>query len=78
MKKFLIFVLFAIVIGGAAAFSMYARVNEPYRGFDGTEQFVDIPGGAGSRAIGDRLAAAGIVRRGSARRRGEPWQRNRR
>lgn len=65
MKRFLIFVLFAAIMGGAAAFSMYARINEPYRGFEGTEQFVDIPTGAGSRAIGDRLAAAGVVR--------DPW-----
>jgi UPF0755 protein len=65
MKRFLIFVLFVAIMGGAAAFSMYARINEPYRGFEGSEQFVDIPAGAGSRAIGDRLAAAGIVR--------DPW-----
>jgi len=65
MKRFLIFVLFVVIMGGAATFSMYARLNEPYRGFEAAEQFVDIPAGAGSRAIGDRLAAAGVVR--------DPW-----
>ncbi|HEY7284627.1 MAG TPA: endolytic transglycosylase MltG [Vicinamibacterales bacterium] len=65
MKRFVIFVLFVAIMGGAAAFSMYARLNEPYRGFEAAEQFVDIPAGAGSRAIGDRLAAAGVVR--------DPW-----
>jgi UPF0755 protein len=65
MRRFLILVLFVAIMGGAAAFSMYARITEPYRGFEGTEQFVDIPAGAGSRTIGDRLAAAGVVR--------DPW-----
>ena len=65
MKRFLILLLFLVIIGGAATYSMYARIQEPYRGFEGSEQFVDIPSGAGSRAIGDRLAAAGVVR--------DPW-----
>jgi UPF0755 protein len=65
MKRFVIFVLFVAIIGGAAVFSMYARINEPFRGYEGVEQFVEIPAGAGSRAIGDRLASAGIVR--------DPW-----
>ena len=38
------------------------RVGEPYRGYEGPEQFVEMPAGAGSRAIGDRLVAAGVVR----------------
>ena len=38
------------------------RVGEPYRGYEGPEQFVEVPAGAGSRAIGDRLVAAGVVR----------------
>ncbi len=65
MKRFLVFLLFVVIMGGAAAYSLYARVNEPYRGFENTDQFVEIPAGAGSRAIGDRLAAAGVVR--------DPW-----
>jgi UPF0755 protein len=65
MKRALVFVLFTLIIGGAAGYSLYARVNEPFRGFEGAEQFVEIPAGAGSRAIGDRLAGAGIVR--------DPW-----
>jgi UPF0755 protein len=65
MKRLLVFLLFALVIGGAAVWSMYARVREPFRGYDGPEQFVELPAGAGSRAIGDRLVSAGIVR--------DPW-----
>lgn len=62
MKRWLVFLLFVLVIGGAAAWSMYARVVEPYRGYESAEQFVEIPAGAGSRTIGERLVAAGVVR----------------
>jgi UPF0755 protein len=65
MKSWLVFLLFVLIIGGAAAYSVYARINEPYRGYDAAEQFVDIPPGSGSRAIGDRLVSTGIVR--------DPW-----
>jgi len=62
MKKLLrVLFLLVLVAAGGAAF-MYWRINEPFRGFQGAEQFVDIPQGAGSLAIGDRLAAAGVIR----------------
>jgi UPF0755 protein len=64
MKRF-IFLLFFLIISGAAAYSVYARLNEPFRGYDAAEQFVEIRQGAGSRAIGEQLAGAGIVR--------DPW-----
>src|ERR1700704_2784748 len=62
MKK-LLGVLFLLVLltAGAAAF-MYWRINQPFRGFQGAEQFVEIPQGAGSLAIGDALADAGVIR----------------
>jgi UPF0755 protein len=64
--KTLIVLLAAIVVlvavGGAAAYVVLARVNAPYQGYSGEAQFVDIPSGAGPRAIGDRLVAAGVVR----------------
>jgi UPF0755 protein len=65
MKRLLVLFLFAVVIGGAAGVSIYARLHEPFRGFEGVEQFVDIPPGAGSRAIGQSLTSAGVVR--------DPW-----
>src|SRR6266550_8051485 len=62
MKKLLrLLFLLVLVAAGAAAF-MYWRINQPFRGFQGAEQFVDIPQGAGSMAIGDRLADAGVIR----------------
>jgi UPF0755 protein len=63
MKKVLIFVIALILLGGAAgAFVAYSRLNRPFRGYSDAETFVEIPSGAGSRAIGDRLIAAGVVR----------------
>lgn len=47
---------------GGGAWWVYARIQEPFRGFPGPEQFVDIPSGAGPTAIGRRLAGAGVVR----------------
>ena len=59
----LIFLLVALAaIAAAVAGFYYARVDERYQGFDGTEQFVEITPGTGSRAIGRALAAAGVVR----------------
>jgi UPF0755 protein len=50
-----------VALAGAAGW-FYLRVQQPYRGYSGSEQFVEIPAGAGSRTIGDRLVAAGVVR----------------
>jgi UPF0755 protein len=56
-----VFLVLAVAAGSAGAW-VYSRVHAPYRGYAGTEQFVDIVPGAGTRAIGERLAAAGVVR----------------
>jgi len=62
MKKLaLLFLLLLIAAAGAGAW-VYMRVGEPYRGYEGPELIVEVPSGAGSRAIGDRLVAAGVVR----------------
>src|SRR5712671_3549635 len=61
MKKL---VLLVVLIGAAAAGGsvwLYRRVHEPYRAYRTAEQFVDLPVGADSRAIGERLVAAGVV-----------------
>jgi UPF0755 protein len=54
--------LVLVLIAGAGAAVMYRRVTQPYRGYTSAEQFVDIPQGAGSRGIGERLVATGVVR----------------
>ena len=62
MKKLFALLLLVTLAAGAAVAIQYHRVWQPYRGFEGVEQFVDIPQGAGSRAIGERLIEAGVIR----------------
>jgi UPF0755 protein len=63
MRKLAIVLLLLIVIAaGGAAGAAYLRLQQPYRGYPGAEQLVEIPPGAGTRTIGDRLVAAGDVR----------------
>jgi UPF0755 protein len=62
MKTFAVFVLVIVVIACAAAAVLFFRLGESYRAYDGTEQFVEIPQGSGSRTIGERLVAGGIVK----------------
>jgi UPF0755 protein len=62
MKKLLGFLLLVLLSAGAAAGVIYWRINQPYRGYQEGEQFVDLPSGTGSVPIGDRLVAAGVVR----------------
>ena len=62
MKRVLALIVLLLVAAAASAAWVYARVRAPYQGFAGTEQFVEIPQGAGSRTIGDRLVASGVVR----------------
>jgi UPF0755 protein len=50
------------VAAGAAAYFGYTRISQPYKGFAGAEQFVEVPAGAGPIAIGQRLVEAGVVR----------------
>lgn len=61
MKKFLLFVFVLVVAGAAAAWWGRQMLDAPYRGFDAEEVFVEIPQGTGVAAIGDRLAASGVV-----------------
>jgi UPF0755 protein len=62
MKKLALFLLLLVVAAGAVGAWLYQRAREPYRGYAGVEQFVDIPAGSGSRAIGDRLVSSGVIR----------------
>lgn len=66
MKKLGVAVLAIIVLlvvaAGVAAYVVHGRVNAPFRGYEADDQLVEVPPGAGTRAIGDRLISAGIVR----------------
>jgi UPF0755 protein len=62
MKKLLGVLILVVLVAGAAVAFMYMRVNQPYQGWEGAEQFVEIPQGVGSAGISDRLVAAGVIR----------------
>jgi UPF0755 protein len=63
MKKLLaILVLLLLAAAGAAGAWVYFMARQPYRGFTGPEQFVDIRPGTGSRAIGEMLVESGVIR----------------
>jgi UPF0755 protein len=62
VKKLLALVAVLIVAAGCAAYVVVTRVDQPFRGYSEEAQSVDVPQGAGTRAIGDRLIAAGVVR----------------
>ena len=54
MRKLAIFLLLLLLAAGGAAAAIYLRIHQPYRGYSGAEQFVEIPAGSGTRrsAIG--------------------------
>jgi UPF0755 protein len=52
-------VLLAVLAGG---FWVSRSLEQPYRGFTGSEVFVEIPEGSGIASMGRRLADAGVVR----------------
>jgi UPF0755 protein len=62
MRRLALALLVLMIAAAAGGAWIYQRISEPYRGYEGGEQFVDIPPGEGSRAIGNRLIAAGVVR----------------
>ncbi len=62
MKKLIGLLLLLLVVSAGAAGVMYWRIVQPYRGYQGAEQFVELPQGTGSVSIGERLVAAGVVR----------------
>jgi len=62
MKKLLLFLVLIVAGAGVAGGLFYLRAQQPYRGYSGSEQFVEIPPGARSGVIGERLVAGGVVR----------------
>ena len=62
MKKIALLFLLVVVGAGAAAALFSVRAQQPYRGYAEPEQFVEIPSGSSSRAIGERLISNGIIR----------------
>lgn len=59
----LLLILVVVAAGGAW---LYMNLERPYKAYEGTEQFVEIPSGRGLASIGKSLADAGVVRSGDA------------
>ena len=55
-------VLLLLVAAMGVGYWFYSGIQRPYQGFEGAEQFVDIPPGTGTAAMARRLADAGVVR----------------
>ena len=63
MKRALLFlVALGILAALAIAGLLYQRTSEPFKGYDGAEQFVTIEPGSATRTIGRQLIAAGVIR----------------
>lgn len=63
MKRIVIGTILLVIVGLAAVGGwMSYSVGQPYKGYAEAEQFVEIPSGSGSAAMGRRLADAGVVR----------------
>jgi UPF0755 protein len=62
MKRLFLVVVLLVLVAAIPAAMLYSRLQTPYRGYSAAEQFVEIPPGVGTRGIGDRLVAAGVVR----------------
>lgn len=65
MKTLLKWLGLLALLAGVGALALgwlfYTGLHEPYRGFSGDEQFVEIPAGTGTAAIGRLLVGAGVV-----------------
>jgi UPF0755 protein len=61
-RAFILLVALALIGATGVAWTIYKRTSEPYKGYSAAEQFVVIEPGSSTRAIGERLIQAGIVR----------------
>jgi UPF0755 protein len=63
MRRFVIIFVLLGVVGALALYGLdrYARLTEPFKGYAGAEQFVDVPSGTGPQAIGRLLVEGGAV-----------------
>ena len=63
MKRVLLaLVVVAVLVLAAGSYFIIVGSEQPYKGYPGAEQFVDVPPGSSPNTIGRRLVAAGVVR----------------
>ncbi len=60
-RAFLILLALAVIAALAAGGTLYRRTSEPFKGYEGPEQFVTIEPGSGTRTIAQRLIDAGVI-----------------
>ncbi len=63
-KSFITVVITLFVLGaagGLVGLHVWDRIHDPYKGYAGAEQFVDIPPGVSSNTIGRRLVDVGVI-----------------
>ncbi len=62
MRRAIVLIVFAAVAAGLwAGWRQYVRLDAPFRGYTAAEQFVEVPSGLGTKAIGKLLVDAGVV-----------------
>ena len=66
MRKLVVALVVLVVIVAAAAAvtrtALWGRLYDPFKGYQGEEQFVIVEPGTGTAAIGRRLVEAGVIR----------------
>jgi UPF0755 protein len=62
VKRFLLAALMLLILSaGAAGTWLYLSVARPYKAYEGSETFVEIPSGSGPITMGRALAESGVV-----------------
>ena len=61
-RAFLVLASLLVLFAGAFGVWLLVGAEQPYKGYEGGEQFVEIPAGAGPASIGRRLTQSGVVR----------------
>jgi len=63
VKRLITWILILVVLlAGFVAIRIVLAEASPFKGYEGPEQFVDIPQGSGPASIGRRLSDAGVIR----------------
>ena len=62
IRRLLLLLAFVAVLAAAGWWFFQYSLSQPYQGYEGPEQFVEIVPGDGSRAIARKLVDAGVVR----------------
>jgi peptidoglycan lytic transglycosylase G len=61
-RAFLFLIALVVVASAVLATMLYRQTSQPFKGYEGDEQFVTIEPGSSTRTITQRLIAAGVVK----------------